>query len=73
MTTATAHGCMRLQTLFLYLDALPKRLLVRIWDIFLFERSWKIFFRVSLVRVRARVRARARPARGSRATLTVRP
>ena len=36
------------QTLFLYVDALPPATRDRIWDIFFFERSWKIFFRVGI-------------------------
>ncbi|KAF0697751.1 Aste57867_11583 [Aphanomyces stellatus] len=36
------------QTLFLYLNALPKATLDAIWDVFLFEKNWKIMFRISL-------------------------
>ncbi|OQS02732.1 hypothetical protein THRCLA_04930 [Thraustotheca clavata] len=36
------------QTLFLYLNALPKETLDSMWDIFTFERNWKIMFRVAL-------------------------
>ncbi|OQR93213.1 hypothetical protein ACHHYP_02761 [Achlya hypogyna] len=36
------------QTLFLYLNALPKETLDALWDIFFFERSWKIMFRAAL-------------------------
>ncbi len=39
------------QTLFVYLDVLPTETLDRIWDIFIFERSWKIMFRVALALV----------------------
>ena len=35
-------------TLFLIIDAMPHSTLLRIWDIFLFERSYKIVFRVAL-------------------------
>ena len=37
-----------LQTLYLYLEALPEAVRDRVWDVFLFERSWKIFFRLGL-------------------------
>ncbi|TMW61978.1 hypothetical protein Poli38472_009471 [Pythium oligandrum] len=36
------------QTLYLYLNVLPRETLDRIWDIFLFENNWKIVLRVSL-------------------------
>lgn len=36
------------QTLFLYLNALPRETLDRIWDIFLMENNWKIMQRVAL-------------------------
>lgn len=36
------------QTLFVYLAVLPKATVDRIWDIFVFERDWKIIFRVAL-------------------------
>lgn len=36
------------QTLFLYLNVLPRETLDRIWDIFLFENNWKIMLRVAL-------------------------
>ncbi|CAI5739764.1 unnamed protein product [Peronospora destructor] len=36
------------QTLYLYLNVLPAKSLNRIWDIFLFEKNWKIMLRVSL-------------------------
>jgi len=36
------------QTVFMYMDAMPYTTVRRIWDIFFFERSWKILFRVSL-------------------------
>ncbi|KAJ0402624.1 hypothetical protein ATCC90586_010863 [Pythium insidiosum] len=36
------------QTLFLYLNVLPRETLDRIWDIFLFENNWKIQLRVAL-------------------------
>ncbi|DAZ95228.1 TPA: hypothetical protein N0F65_003463 [Lagenidium giganteum] len=36
------------QTLFLYLNVLPRETLDRIWDIFLVENNWKIMQRVSL-------------------------
>lgn len=36
------------QTLFLYLNVLPRESLDRIWDIFLFENNWKIMLRVAL-------------------------
>ena len=36
------------QTLFLYLEALPEDVRDRVWDIYIFEASWKIFFRLGL-------------------------
>ena len=36
------------QTLFVYLAVLPKATVDRIWDIFVFERDWKIIFRIAL-------------------------
>ncbi|KAE9035245.1 hypothetical protein PR003_g7825 [Phytophthora rubi] len=36
------------QTLYLYLNVLPGDALDRIWDIFLFERNWKIMMRVAV-------------------------
>lgn len=36
------------QTLFLYLNVLPRASLDRVWDVFLYERSWKILLRVAL-------------------------
>ncbi|RLN52092.1 hypothetical protein BBJ28_00003851 [Nothophytophthora sp. Chile5] len=36
------------QTLFLYLNVLPAASLDRIWDIFLFEKNWKIMLRVAV-------------------------
>nr|CCA24424.1 5methylthioadenosine/Sadenosylhomocysteine deaminase putative [Albugo laibachii Nc14] len=36
------------QTLFLYLNVLPRRTLTRIWDIFLWEKNWKIITRATL-------------------------
>lgn len=36
------------QTLYLYLNVLPAEALDRIWDIFLFERNWKIMLRVAV-------------------------
>ncbi|KAG7385520.1 hypothetical protein PHYBOEH_009002 [Phytophthora boehmeriae] len=36
------------QTLYLYLNVLPADSLDRIWDIFLFEKSWKILLRMAL-------------------------
>ena len=34
--------------LYRYIPALPKETLYRIWEIFIYERNWKIFFRISL-------------------------
>lgn len=36
------------QTLFLYLNVLPRESLDRVWDIFLFENNWKIMLRLSV-------------------------
>ncbi|KAF1780025.1 Rab-GTPase-TBC domain [Phytophthora cactorum] len=36
------------QTLYLYLNVLPPDSLNRIWDVFLFEKNWKIMLRVAL-------------------------
>ncbi|KUF89096.1 DNA-directed RNA polymerase III subunit [Phytophthora nicotianae] len=36
------------QTLYLYLNVLPQDTLNRIWDVFLFEKNWKIMLRVAL-------------------------
>lgn len=36
------------QTLYLYLNVMPRETLDRIWDIFLFENNWKIMLRVAL-------------------------
>jgi len=36
------------QTLFLYLNVLPADSLDRIWDVFLFEKNWKILLRVAV-------------------------
>ncbi|CAI5700642.1 unnamed protein product [Peronospora effusa] len=36
------------QTLYLYLNVLPADSLNRIWDIFLYEKNWKIMLRVAL-------------------------
>ena len=36
------------QTLFTYLTVLPSETLDRVWDIFMFERDWKIMFRLGL-------------------------
>ncbi|RLO09019.1 hypothetical protein DYB28_002275 [Aphanomyces astaci] len=36
------------QTLFLYLNALPRHSIDNMWDIFMAEKSWKILFRVAL-------------------------
>ncbi|KAF4315339.1 hypothetical protein BBO99_00008740 [Phytophthora kernoviae] len=36
------------QTLYLYLNVLPTDSLDRIWDIFLFEKTWKILLRVAV-------------------------
>ncbi|KAG6617151.1 GTPase-activating protein GYP5 [Phytophthora cinnamomi] len=36
------------QTLYLYLNVLPADSLDRIWDIFLYERNWKIMLRVAV-------------------------
>ncbi|GMF35473.1 unnamed protein product [Phytophthora fragariaefolia] len=36
------------QTLYLYLNVLPAETLDRIWDIFLYERNWKIMLRVAV-------------------------
>ncbi|KAF1322911.1 Gtpase-activating protein gyp5, partial [Globisporangium splendens] len=36
------------QTLFLYLNVLPRESLDRVWDIFLFEKNWKIMLRVAV-------------------------
>ncbi|CAH0515108.1 unnamed protein product [Peronospora belbahrii] len=36
------------QTLYLYLNVLPTESLDRIWDIFLYEKSWKIMLRVAI-------------------------
>ena len=36
------------QTVFVYLTALPRTTLDRIWDIFIVERDWKIVFRIAL-------------------------
>ncbi|CAK4390083.1 unnamed protein product [Aphanomyces euteiches] len=41
------------QTLFLYLNALPKSSLDAIWDVFFFEKSWKVLFRVALAMLQA--------------------
>lgn len=40
------------QTLFLYLNVLPRETLDKIWDIFLFERNWKVMIRVALALLR---------------------
>lgn len=37
-----------LQTLFIYAHGIPNRVLHRIWTIFIFEKSWKIIFRIIL-------------------------
>mmetsp|Transcript_22268 Transcript_22268/g.28831 ORF Transcript_22268/g.28831 Transcript_22268/m.28831 type:complete len:134 (+) Transcript_22268:1-402(+) len=36
------------QTIFMYMDSMPFTTIRRIWDIFFFERDWKIIFRVGL-------------------------
>ncbi|OWZ22497.1 hypothetical protein PHMEG_0002781 [Phytophthora megakarya] len=36
------------QTLYLYLNVLPQDSLNRIWDVFLFEKNWKIMLRMAL-------------------------
>ncbi|POM59686.1 hypothetical protein PHPALM_31543 [Phytophthora palmivora] len=36
------------QTLYLYLNVLPQDSLNRIWDVFLFEKNWKIMLRTAL-------------------------
>ncbi|KAG7388170.1 hypothetical protein PHYPSEUDO_012972 [Phytophthora pseudosyringae] len=36
------------QTLYLYLNVLPQESLNRIWDVFLFEKNWKMMLRVAL-------------------------
>ncbi|KAL3669431.1 hypothetical protein V7S43_005826 [Phytophthora oleae] len=36
------------QTLYLYLNVLPQDSLNRIWDVFLFEKNWKMMLRVAL-------------------------
>ncbi|TDH72470.1 hypothetical protein CCR75_001266 [Bremia lactucae] len=36
------------QTLYLYLNVLPQDTLNRIWDIFLYEKNWKMMLRVAL-------------------------
>jgi hypothetical protein len=47
-THSLAHWCCVAQTLFLYLEALPEDVRDRVWDIYIFEASWKIFFRLGL-------------------------
>lgn len=36
------------QTIFLYLNVLPRKTLTRIWDIFLWEKNWKVISRATL-------------------------
>jgi hypothetical protein len=36
------------QTLFLYLNVLPRETLDKLWDIFLFEKNWKMLVRTTL-------------------------
>lgn len=40
------------QTLFVYLDPLPMETIQRVWDIFMYEKNWKIFFRTALALVK---------------------
>lgn len=40
------------QTLFVYSDTLPVETIHRVWDIFMYEKSWKILFRTALALVR---------------------
>ena len=41
-----------IQTLFLYVEAMPAHTIDRIWDIFTYERSWVIIFQVSIALMR---------------------
>lgn len=41
-----------IQTLFLYVEAMPAETIDRIWDIFILESSWVIIFQVAIAIIR---------------------